>query len=309
LFCADELELIFRGGTGSVHSADSRRYNDLLPRREMIPQHCYSPPEQLQYTRIPFPREVPLQLTYHQPQLPQVTVEQIPQFCGTTECEEYDSQSLWTDFLQNKGDTINTSSTQAFDDIMLKDSGWTEFINTDNNNNNTNSAFPNNSEYPNASNSPRDDPRQNKRRFDSYEEVSKKRAKLSSEVPFQNMFFDCVHFLTLPQIAAISATASVPVFVKDSNSVFIYINPMFCSFINNMRAGVDVVANKTHVSHVVDETEASSVIDQDRWMMSQEQGHVKTFNTVVNKRVYQIVKEWVTLADGKTVIVGAVTST
>jgi len=242
-----------------------------------------------------------LQLTYNiQPHQPQVSqVEQLPQFCSGTDVEEYDSQSLWNDFLQNKGDTINTcSSSQSFDDMMLKDSGWTEFISNDN-------SYSNSSDF---SSSPRDDLRHNKRRFDSYEEVSKKRSKIATEIPFQNMFFDCVHFLTLPQIAAISANATIPVFVKDSNSVFIYINPMFCNFINNMKSGVDMVANKTHVSHIVDETEATSVIDQDQWMMSQEQGHVKTFNTVVNKRVYQIVKEWVTLADGKTVIVGAVTS-
>jgi hypothetical protein len=47
--CCDESELIFRGGTGSIHSADSRKNtNNNIVKNEMHvqqPQHCMMPPQ------------------------------------------------------------------------------------------------------------------------------------------------------------------------------------------------------------------------------------------------------------------------
>jgi len=46
--CSDESELIFRGGTGSIHSADSRKSNNNMVKNEVVhPQHCQHMPPQI----------------------------------------------------------------------------------------------------------------------------------------------------------------------------------------------------------------------------------------------------------------------
>lgn len=131
--------------------------------------------------------------------------------------------------------------------------------------------------------------------------------KSKHDSTFQNMFFLCLHFMTLPQIAGVCSTSPLPIFVKNSNSVFIYINPAFCSFIMGV-SGVDsVVLNKTGVQDVLESREESStVIDQDKWILTQEEGAIKTFQSIFNQKIYQVLKQWVTLPDGQRVIIGVI---
>lgn len=240
--------------------------------------------------------------------------------------EEFDSQELWSDFMQNKG-AINTNSLQQSFDEMIKSDGWNEtpFLaeqeqhkgeNAESNGSDqdgiegemkTEKDENGNQLKPEGEEKKDGEKQQTKRKLDSeqHDGPPAKKAK-SLEPNFQKMFFLCLHFMTLPQIAAVSSTSPIPIFVKDSNSIFIYINPSFCNFIMGV-SGVEMVVNKTGVSDVLESpTEASCVIDQDKWILTQEEGSIKTFNTFVNSKIYQILKQWVTLPDGQRVIVGVV---
>lgn len=131
--------------------------------------------------------------------------------------------------------------------------------------------------------------------------------KSKHDSTFQNMFFLCLHFMTLPQIAGVCSTSPLPIFVKNSNSVFIYINPAFCNFIMGVSGVESVVLNKTGVQDVLESREESStVIDQDKWILTQEEGAIKTFQSIFNQKSYQVLKQWVTLPDGQRVIIGVI---
>jgi hypothetical protein len=80
--CSDESELIFRGGTGSIHSADSRKSNNNLVKNEVVhapQQHCQMIPQQISHlgadlttpmmhqqhpSYAPIPYEVPVHQQY-----------------------------------------------------------------------------------------------------------------------------------------------------------------------------------------------------------------------------------------------------
>jgi len=123
---------------------------------------------------------------------------------------------------------------------------------------------------------------------------------------YQKLFFNCLHFMTLEEISTVCTCAPVPIFVKDESSVYIYINPTFCAFIMDI-SRTERILHKT-TSQVLGQTEALDVVKQEKFLMSQDQGTLKTFNVNIQKQTYRVMRQWTVLRDGKRVIIGAVIS-
>eukprot|EP01127_Copromyxa_protea_P009774 TRINITY_DN2324_c0_g4_i1.p1 TRINITY_DN2324_c0_g4~~TRINITY_DN2324_c0_g4_i1.p1 ORF type:complete len:676 (-),score=124.03 TRINITY_DN2324_c0_g4_i1:151-2127(-) len=127
---------------------------------------------------------------------------------------------------------------------------------------------------------------------------------------FRKLFFDSLRHMTLHQISAVTARAPVPVFVKDMNLTYIYINSTFLTFM------MDIAHTHTHslhvlnqdISHILDQTDAANVTRQEKFLMEQEEGTTKIFDVTVRREVYCVMKQCVTLPDGNKVIIGVIIS-
>jgi len=121
------------------------------------------------------------------------------------------------------------------------------------------------------------------------------------------MFFNCLHFLTLNELASVCGRAPVPVFVKDSNSVYLYVNATFCSFILDLNR-VDQVLNQS-TTQLLGRVEGTEILQQEQLLMTQiEEGTIKEFDVTVKKQNFKVMKQWTALRDGQKVIAGAVVS-
>jgi len=142
---------------------------------------------------------------------------------------------------------------------------------------------------------------------DENDELPRKRPRYLLETKFyQKLFFNCLHFMTLEEISAVCSRAPVPIFVKDESSVYIYINTTFCAFIMDI-SRTERILHKT-TSQVLGQSEALDVVKQEKFLMTHDQGTLKTFNVNIHKQTYRVMKQWTVLRDGKKVIVGAVVS-
>jgi len=123
---------------------------------------------------------------------------------------------------------------------------------------------------------------------------------------FQKLFFSCMQFMTLPEIARVANNAPIPIFVKDENSVYIYINPTFCHFITDLSRTERVLNHTTQ--QVFEPRDASAVAEDDKFLVQQGEGTLKTFDVSIKKQEFRVMKEYCALRDGKKVILGAVIS-
>jgi hypothetical protein len=341
---SDSSELIFRGGTGSVHSADNRRA-----------QHVSTnPPITLSKQEKPF--------------IENWSADTVP------EIEEFDSNKFCMDFLQNKGDSLLSAfpglspSPTTFSDLILNSEFTNGYFSGQLGFNET--YFPVESsqiqsfdkvlgddEQVNPTSSEQiftmvhgkrrgmcskclsecsfyrgaggpcgecgcfpsqhldlDQPQsRNKRRLESVTEhddftrPKKKPRLLLEETYFQRLFFDSLKFLNIQQIGHICSKAPIPIFVKDHNSVYIYINCTFGMFVMQ-QARAEGIINKNTFQVVSDTTEANEIVQHDKFIMTQKEGTIKTFNVSLKKQDYLVMKQWTTLSDGMKVIIGAVIS-
>jgi hypothetical protein len=119
VLASSEAELIFRGGTGSIHSAETRKANS----RDGQPQQVSTP------TQAPFPS--PFGLSAVPPATrtvcPPPTSAVPPPECSlkspkletspghpVLEFEDFDSHQFCTDFIQNKGDALLSFTSPGF---------------------------------------------------------------------------------------------------------------------------------------------------------------------------------------------------
>jgi len=123
---------------------------------------------------------------------------------------------------------------------------------------------------------------------------------------FQKLFFSCMQFMTLPEIARVANAAPIPIFVKDENSVYIYINPTFCHFITDLSRTERVLSHTTQ--QIFEPRDASEVVEHDKFLVQQGEGTLKTFDVSIKKQEFRVMKEYCALRDGKKVILGAVIS-
>jgi PAS domain-containing protein len=123
---------------------------------------------------------------------------------------------------------------------------------------------------------------------------------------FQKLFFSCMQFMTLPEIARVANAAPIPIFVKDENSVYIYINPTFCHFITDLSRTERVLNHTTQ--QIFEPRDASEVVEHDKFLVQQGEGTLKTFDVSIKKQEFRVMKEYCALRDGKKVILGAVIS-
>lgn len=147
ILATSEAELIFRGGTGSAHSAETRKsFTPQPPQHQHLAQGAilttfsYTTPLTKRPPSPPAAPHVPRPMLQHQlPQTPTSPTSTMPKSSSATpsptpviELEDYDSHQFCNDFLQNKGDTLlnNTFGTTpgTFDEI-LRDSDVHEFGN------------------------------------------------------------------------------------------------------------------------------------------------------------------------------------
>jgi hypothetical protein len=141
-----------------------------------------------------------------------------------------------------------------------------------------------------------------------YEETplpSKRRKYLLEAEFYQKLFFKCLTFMTLEEIATVCRNAPIPIFVKDENSVYRYANPAFCEFILDTVCKENIL-NKSTVQ-VFQGKEGEEVVKTDKYIMSRE-GKIITFNLAVNRQEYRVMKRYTKLRDGLKVVVGAVVS-
>lgn len=63
-----------------------------------------------------------------------------------------------------------------------------------------------------------------------------------------------------------------------------------------------------NVAQVFDQVDADNVIKQEKYLMEQGEGTIKTFDVPIRREVYRVMKQWTKLPDGKKVIIGVVVS-
>jgi hypothetical protein len=63
-----------------------------------------------------------------------------------------------------------------------------------------------------------------------------------------------------------------------------------------------------NITHILDQTDAANVIEQEKYLMGLGEGSSKTFDVPVRREIYRVMKQWVTLPDGNKVIIGVVVS-
>eukprot|EP01129_Flabellula_baltica_P016351 TRINITY_DN8669_c0_g1_i1.p2 TRINITY_DN8669_c0_g1~~TRINITY_DN8669_c0_g1_i1.p2 ORF type:complete len:391 (-),score=85.46 TRINITY_DN8669_c0_g1_i1:1389-2561(-) len=122
LLAEDNQELIFRGGTGSAHSAENRKLsvlkknnssNNMAHSNYPNITHLYSSPVMYPYT---VPSIAPT-MTVPQPSIaqPQQQTQQSlvrAEALTVPELDEFDSDTFFSDFLNNKGDSLNPFEAQ-----------------------------------------------------------------------------------------------------------------------------------------------------------------------------------------------------
>jgi hypothetical protein len=59
---------------------------------------------------------------------------------------------------------------------------------------------------------------------------------------------------------------------------------------------------------VHEQGDADNIIKQEKYLMEQEEGTIKTFDIPVRREVFRVMKQWTKLPDGKKVIIGVVVS-
>lgn len=137
---------------------------------------------------------------------------------------------------------------------------------------------------------------------------SKKPRYLLETMFFQRMFFRCLEFLSVEEISKATATSSVPIFVKDDKSRYVYINAAFAHFMMGLvTTGTSKVLNATP-DQILSPTEASTVSSHDRFLRENEIGEAHVFDISIKHQSFRVMKQLTTLKDGKQVIVGAVVS-
>lgn len=62
------------------------------------------------------------------------------------------------------------------------------------------------------------------------------------------------------------------------------------------------------ISDLLDQGDAANVTKQERFLMEQEEGTVKTFDVPIRREVFRVMKQWTKLPDGNRVIIGVVVS-
>jgi hypothetical protein len=133
-----------------------------------------------------------------------------------------------------------------------------------------------------------------------------KRRKYILETEFyQKLFFKSIAFMTLDELASLCNNAPIPLFVKDENSVYKYVNTSFCNFILDTVRKDNIVNKRTN--QVLSGHEADEVVKMDKYLMTRE-GKIMTFNVAVNRQEYRVIKLYTRLRDGMKVVVGAVVS-
>eukprot|EP01125_Pyxidicula_operculata_P006226 TRINITY_DN2165_c0_g1_i2.p1 TRINITY_DN2165_c0_g1~~TRINITY_DN2165_c0_g1_i2.p1 ORF type:complete len:385 (-),score=48.81 TRINITY_DN2165_c0_g1_i2:156-1310(-) len=146
-----------------------------------------------------------------------------------------------------------------------------------------------------------------KRARENVEEPPSKRAKyLMDTIYFRKLFFNSLQYMTMSELSNVSKSAPVPIFVKDEESVYIYMNPTFCSFIMDVTRS-ERIQNQNPIQ-LVGQVEGGDIVRQDQYLMSLQQGTAKTFDVNIKKQSLKVMKQWITLRDGQRVIVGAVVS-
>eukprot|EP01124_Arcella_intermedia_P015840 TRINITY_DN22408_c0_g1_i1.p1 TRINITY_DN22408_c0_g1~~TRINITY_DN22408_c0_g1_i1.p1 ORF type:complete len:536 (-),score=83.52 TRINITY_DN22408_c0_g1_i1:514-2121(-) len=123
---------------------------------------------------------------------------------------------------------------------------------------------------------------------------------------YQKMFFNCLHFMTLEEISTISLKAPIPLFVKDENSVYIFLNNTFSAFIIDIAQTEKVLYKSTQ--QVLGQLDSQIVLQQERTLLSQPPGTIKVFDVTIKRQTFQVMKQWNSLRDGKKVILGMVIS-
>lgn len=119
LFCGndiiaeDQQELVFRGGTGSAHSAENRKLSVLKKNSAANALHNTYPMGQLPYaTQMMYPYSMPtmntsLPLCNQQPQQPPAISQNIrAENLTVPELDEFDTDTFFSDFMNNKGDSL-----------------------------------------------------------------------------------------------------------------------------------------------------------------------------------------------------------
>eukprot|EP01130_Rhizamoeba_saxonica_P000709 TRINITY_DN10640_c0_g1_i1.p1 TRINITY_DN10640_c0_g1~~TRINITY_DN10640_c0_g1_i1.p1 ORF type:complete len:442 (+),score=114.42 TRINITY_DN10640_c0_g1_i1:21-1346(+) len=303
-------ELIFRGGTGSIHSADSRK-KALLKEKSRKNNMKKEYPTTADGGLWPIDRTVP-EFTHMAP------------------------DELLTSFIQNKGDALLQYYGDGFEGMnnnTTMDNTWASNVMAPQTNDfsmgvsnfsaypvmmdNNNMAYPGNgflemkpdisSNYnePNYNLGSYNEPNLKKRKLEYYEEPATKRPKYLMETKtYQKLFFNALHYLTLPEISTVASRAPVPLFVKDENSRYIYLNSTFANFVLDV-ATTDTALNKG-TSQVLDPCDAPTIMQHDQYMFTQEEGVMKLFDVTIKHQYFQMMKQVTTLRDGKKVIVGAV---
>jgi len=123
---------------------------------------------------------------------------------------------------------------------------------------------------------------------------------------FQKLFFNCLHFLSLTELSSICGRAPVPVFVKDINSVYIYVNPTFCNFILDLTRSDQVLNQSTTQVLGRDGTE---IARQEQLMITEEEENKpREYDLTIKKQNFRVMKQWSSMRDGQRVIIGAVVS-
>eukprot|EP01130_Rhizamoeba_saxonica_P015820 TRINITY_DN7167_c0_g1_i2.p1 TRINITY_DN7167_c0_g1~~TRINITY_DN7167_c0_g1_i2.p1 ORF type:complete len:102 (+),score=12.46 TRINITY_DN7167_c0_g1_i2:403-708(+) len=96
----------------------------------------------------------------------------------------------------------------------------------------------------------------------------------------------------------------MPIFIKDENSVYIYINQPFMSFIGKISNTSENILNQ-NTNQVLNGLQArDTVIKHDKSLLSME-GSVKSFFVPIENMSVHVMKQCTKLRDGKMVIAGA----
>eukprot|EP01130_Rhizamoeba_saxonica_P007123 TRINITY_DN2864_c0_g4_i1.p1 TRINITY_DN2864_c0_g4~~TRINITY_DN2864_c0_g4_i1.p1 ORF type:complete len:456 (-),score=94.19 TRINITY_DN2864_c0_g4_i1:117-1484(-) len=261
-------ELIFRGGTGSEYSAESRKKAALLENNKVHQNNG-------NYFQVPNTADGGLWPVNNPSPL----------------YESIEANQFISNFIASKGDALiynpnvmNSYSAPNYVQPEMQDLPVSTLTNVEVKLEGHNS---------------------NKRKREDLEEDSTKRRRFPLETKYyQTLFFNTVHFLTLDEIKIVCRKAPIPLFIKDENSVYLYINPAFCSFIMDVSETPTIINRSTN--QILDERDAARVMKQDSQLMSSTEGTTRTFEVHLKKEEYRVMKQFTTLRDGCKVIIGAV---